>query len=296
MDVFCDWLDVTFSPTSNPREELRLLLRNLGYITDSFATDREMWMPPDPSFRGCLISEVKNNSHARISVSGGFLHFLRHSGQLQNFLALMSDYPHRVTRLDAAVDVFEDAPKILRSLRRKYPRSCHLNRQRSTRCHYLLSSRDDGQLSGTMYVGHRSRARVTARVYDKSLEALEKRSELLPPTTRYELTFRDGLASLWDALNPSGIFWAHATALLSPPAVVPEWIPDRDGGWSYQRPSVLPAVQLRDLVSFSSDLNKMLSLADELGLEGKNLLMHELAKRVGVSHAGHYFERISKDA
>lgn len=293
MEAIADWLDVTFSPDSNPRDELRLFLRNIGFETDSYVHDRELWTPSDPSFRGVLISELKPNSHVRISCSGGSLAYLREISQFTNFLALLSDYPHRVTRLDAAYDVHEDAPKLLRSLRRKYPRECSLNRQRPLRCHYLTTARPDGQISGTMYVGHRSRGRVTARVYDKMLEALEKRSELISPTTRYELTFRDGLASLWDALKPTAIFWHHSGALLSPPDSPPVWVPDATEGWHYERPSVLPAVQLSRLVSDSSDLSVLLSLADELGKEGRNLLAHELLKRLGVRPRGQYFEKES---
>jgi len=291
MQAIADWLDVTFSPTSNPRAELRLFLGNLGFTCQDYSTFREVWFPPNA--RGALVSELKQNSFARVSASGGALQSLRDLYEFKNFLALLSDNPHRVTRLDAAYDVHRDAAAVLSDLSAKYPRELSLSRQRAMRCHYLLSARADGLRSGTMYVGHRSQARVTARVYDKALEALEKRGEYLPPTTRYEITFKREIASLWDALDPTPIFWAHASALLPVPGDAPAWTPDIGEGWSYSRPEVLPAVRMARTVSESSDLTMLLELADALGKEGRNSLMHLLAKRIGVEHKGHYFAKVS---
>jgi hypothetical protein len=145
-----------------------------------------------------------------------------------------------------------------------------------------------------MYAGHRSKARVTARVYDKSLEALEKRNLIIAPTTRCELTFRGGIASLRDALNPTAIFWAHAFNLFKAPAGVPAWVEGASDNyqWSYIRPQVLPAVALDKRVAFSSDIAMMIELADKLGVEGRNHLMHRLCQRLGVEHKGIYFSRV----
>ena len=291
MTVIADWLDVTYSPESNPRDEIRLFLGNLGYSCQDYSSDREMWKHGE--FDGILISQLKSGSFARLSASGGVLSHLREIGHFKNYLALLSDYPHRVTRLDAAHDVYKDAPRILADLESRYPREVSLNRQRLLRCHYLMSTRSDGLRSGTMYAGHRSKARVTARVYDKALEGFEKRGELHSPRTRYELTFRDGIADLWDALEPAPIFWAHSSSLLPVPADAPEWSPSDSGGWSYKRPEVLPAVRLARQVSDSSDLSMLIDLADRLGPEGRNTLMHAIANRLGVSHKGAYFSKAS---
>jgi hypothetical protein len=289
MTVICDWLDVTYSPDSHPRQELRLFLGALGYTCSDYSTSREVWTHVDVS-HGTLISQEKDGSFCRISASGGILHHLRSTGYLTDYLAMLHERPHRVTRLDAAHDVSRDASAVLSELKARYPREVSLNRQRPIRCHFLMSARLDGLQSGTMYAGHRSKARVTGRVYDKALEAYEKRQEVLPPTTRYELTFKDGIASLWDALRPSSIFWAHAGNLIDLPDDAPAWEPSHDPGWTYKRPEQLPAVRLARAVSDSSDLTMMLELADSLGVHGRNTLMHALAKRVGVEHSGLYFK------
>lgn len=290
MTVIADWLSVTFHPERNPADELKYLLCNLGFQFSSLSPTALQYSHPD--YRGTLQVRL-NDDFSLVSASGQILQCLRDLDAFKSYLCLLSENPHRVTRLDAAYDVHEDAADVLRRLQRKYPREVSLNRQRALRCHYMLSTRLDGRKSGTLYVGHRSRSRVTGRVYDKSLEALEKRSELLPDTSRYELTFNDGVASLWDALSPSGIFWAHAGALLPVPADAPLWEPSTiDVSWSYTRPEPLPSVQLSNLVSQSADLAQLLVLADGLGAEGVNSLMHLLAQRCGVEHKGHYFRKV----
>jgi len=291
MQAFADWLDVTYSPIDNPRAELRLFLGGLGYTCADYTTSRERWSHDDTY--GCLFSELKEGSHARLSASGSILDHLRSIGQFENYLSLLSLSPYRITRLDGAVDFLKDAAPILKRLASRFPRDISLGRQRSLRTQFLFSTRIDGLLSGTMYSGHRSKARVTARVYDKSLEALEKRNLILPPTTRCELTFREGIATLRDALDPTSIFWSHAFNLFTAPAGLVPWVEGAadDYCWSYSRPEVLPAVALDKRVAFSSEIAMMIELADKLGAEGRNHLMHKLCQRLGVEHKGTYFSR-----
>ena len=67
-------------------------------------------------------------------------------------------------------------------------------------------------------LGHRTAARMTARVYDKSFEALKNRGEVYPlPVTRYEVTARkDSGVTLRDAAEPAAIFWHIASPALIP--------------------------------------------------------------------------------
>mgnify|MGYP005990766247 CR=1 FL=1 len=291
MSVHADWLDVTYSPDNHVRSELRLFLSNLGFNCQGYETDSESWSPSDGGY-GVLRSDIKH-SHARISASGQILARFREIGHFDNYLALLSTSPYRITRLDAAYDLETDAAFRIAEILRKFPREMSLSRQRPLRVHSLLSARLDGLQSGTVYFGHRSDARVTARVYDKALEQFEKLNVVIPPLTRYELTFRRGLASLRDAHNPEPIFWAHIGQLLSVPSDAPEWLPSDSLGWDYVRPSLLPAEALKRRVSFSSEIEMMLKDADSLGSEGRNYLAHLILRRIGVEHREKYYQAIS---
>lgn len=289
MKAHADWLDVTYSPEdSHQRDELRLFLGNLGFNCHDYTSDTETWVPSDGSY-GTLRSEVKS-THVRISTSGQILSLLRDIGQFDNFLALLSTAPYRVTRLDAAYDVPTDAALRIADILRRFPREMSLNRQRPLRVHSLLSARLDGLPSGTVYFGHRSDARVTARVYDKALEQFEKRNLVIPPTTRYELTFKRGHASLRDAHDPTAIFWAHIGSLLTPPSGVPEWLPSDSLGWEYVRPSPLPFERLKRRVESSDEIRILMAFADELGPHGRNTLVHMLLQRLEVEHKGQHYQ------
>jgi len=288
MNAHADWLDITSSPDDHVRGELRMFLGNLGFNCHDYTSDSETWMPSDGVY-GVLRSELKP-SHARISASGQILQHLRDLGQFDNYLALLSTTPYRVTRLDAAYDVPTDASVRIADILRRFPREISLGRQRPLRVHSLLSTRLDGLKSGTVYFGHRSRARVTARVYDKALEQFEKRNLVIPPSTRYEITFRDGISSLRDAYDPTAIFWAHVGTLLPVPSSAPVWTPNDSLGWSYARPSVLPVDVLKRRVASSGDLSVLALLADELGDEGRNLLVHLILQNLGVVHKGQYYK------
>jgi hypothetical protein len=124
---------------------------------------------------------------------------------------------HKVTRLDAALDVAIDAPPILSGLSAVYGGSFSFGRK-ALRTKTITENRlSDDALTGTWYAGHMSKARVSCRVYDKQQERLNH-GVVTPPLTRYEITFRkDYGCSLWDALNPHSIFYSHSSGLVEPP-------------------------------------------------------------------------------
>lgn len=289
ISAHADWLDVTYSPDDNPRDELRLFLGNLGFTCLDLGSPSERW---SPSSGGVLLSELKSR-FARVSASGQILSCLRDLSQYDNYLALLASSPYNVSRLDAAHDVFTDASPVISSFLKSYPREFPLSRQRPLRVKSFLETRLDGLISGTVYLGHRSRSRVTAKIYDKSLEQFERLGLVIPETTRYELTFRDGLASLRDAHNPTAIFWAHAVGLLQRVSGLPAWSPCSDLGWSYHRPPLLPFERLDRLVSTSDDLKMMLSLADDLGVSGRNALAHLLMQALQLEHKGDFYPSAS---
>ena len=148
----------------------------------------------------------------------------------------------------------------------------------------FYSTRSDGQLTGTWYVGHRSRARVTARVYDKQAEALDVRGQLIEPTTRYELTFkRDIGCTLRDAHMPSSLFYEYASpTLLDRPDGIPDW-KSHGEGWDAE-PAVHPLTfeRFRKRVEESPEIEALADMAEELGPGATQLLIGILEKRMNI--------------
>uniref|UniRef100_UPI001955A026 hypothetical protein n=1 Tax=Pseudomonas aeruginosa TaxID=287 RepID=UPI001955A026 len=184
---FCDWLDVTYSPVDCPYPELRLLLLGAGFEVSRDTGGCVVFLPPT----GRGVAKVTHASRfAKVSLSGGVCASLREARLWEEALSILGSSPHKVTRLDAAVDFPLDAADVISVLRGRYPSgSVNLGRK-ALPVKVMLAVRADGRESGTYYVGHRTAARHTLRVYDKALEMLEKYGQDLPPTTRVEVTAR----------------------------------------------------------------------------------------------------------
>lgn len=228
-EAFCDWLDVTCSP------ELSFVERVVRFL--DFACYPVAFSDADSmSFRvgdGILRLDTDRKWH-RASASGAVLSHLRLKGEFLAYLSALSEVPHTITRLDAAVDTSEDFPCVLAALRERYASGYMAFSRKSLRITELLAVRSDGERTGTWYAGHRAKAMVTARVYDKQNEILERTGVESPSRTRYELTFRKGAGvTLRDACMPASLFYQHSEKLgLSVPAGVEPWQSHDLGGWS----------------------------------------------------------------
>jgi len=258
MTVIADWLDVTYSPENTPEQAVTDVLQSAGAMHLHSDNRGSTWRV------GVGVCKIQYSGHFhRFSASGAVLGHLRASGVYMDYLSALSESPHQVTRLDAAHDVATDAAPIIAKLRKRYPRECHLTRK-GLRTKSILATREDGKESGTWYVGHMSRARVTARVYDKQLEALDKRDERIPPRTRYEVTIKSDIGpSLRDAAEPESIFWHFASpALLKRPENVKRWVSGWGGGWNYVREQPVLAALVKSRIEASADLQSILALAD----------------------------------
>jgi len=266
--VFCDWLDVTCSPDDSFLDDLALWL-NQKYFFVAYS-DKSVTRYVTPDQRGSAMLERKHNFH-KASLSGVVLDHLRSIDCLGELLGLLGSVRHKVTRLDAALDVWTDCAPVLRKLERKFPDGRVNLSRKALKVTQLYSVRDDGKLSGTWYVGHRTSARVTARVYDKQLEALEKRGEAILPCTRYELTFRkDHGCSLQDALVPHSLFYQYASpTLLKSPEGAPGWVSDPEG-WKGVKPDLrLPYEVYKRRVELSPEIDALVNLALKLGPKGQ---------------------------
>lgn len=279
-EAFCDWLDVTHPVGFAPIADLELLLLSVGAE-----------VLPSGAFRvGDGVALVERRPRfVRLSFSGGVLAYLRDAGRFLSLLGLLGSVPHRVTRLDAAVDVPRDGPEVVAELRGWYPEGRVRLGRKALPVKLLLEVRDDGKETGTFYVGHRTAARATARVYDKAWERLSKAGIDGPPRTRYEVTVRkDYGATLRDAAEPDRLFWHVASpALLDAPEGIEPWTHGWAEGWHADVPDdLLPAEVLSRRVERSPELELLLSVAERVGPNGRILLARRILQRLGVESGG----------
>lgn len=287
MAAFCDHLSVSFHPERNPLGALRALLLSVG----STVLD-------DRTFRVGEGSVKLYRAYGVLycSASGSALEHLRSSSSYMDWLSTISEWPHRITRLDVAHDFSVDGPDVLDLLRGRYRGGRVKLGRKSLPVKLELSIRDDGRETGTFYVGHRSKARCTARVYDKRQERLDKVGQDGPPRTRFEVTVKqDYGATLRDAAEPERLFWhAASPALLDAREDVGPWSADWSQGWKADpRTKLLPAEVLSKRIANSAELDLLLSIADEMGPNGRVWLARRLLSRIGVE-AGGKLENVSQ--
>lgn len=270
-DIFCDYLDCTYSPDSPVISVVSDFMFHQDVV---LAFEDEKGKVFKTANDGVLKLDTKKN-HSRISASGGVLMHLRTKNLFDEYLQILASSPHRVTRLDAAYDVSQDGADMLASMRRKYSKAGSVAKfgRKSLPVSYMINVRADGRETGTVYFGHRTRARTTARVYDKQNEMLTKQGLTIDPTVRYEITVRGEKdrpsPSLRDAALPESIFWNVASPeLLRRPSGVPDWVPNSAFDWS-GTPVVPKDVsdRIREYASFDPNLKRAIELAAEAGDE-----------------------------
>jgi hypothetical protein len=281
--VFCDYLDVTYSPDDLPSNEVTDLIQSVG--AEAIYTDdyNSKWR----CGAGVLSIDTRPR-YARISASGQVLVFLRGFGLFNDYLSALSSTPHKVTRLDAALDLPLDGADVVSKLRTEYPRVCNLTRKAQSTLSILASRALDGRETGSWSCGNRKTSKVMASVYDKTHEAWEKRKEMLPLTTRFEVRVRGDVGpSMRDASAPASLFYHYAApALLSAPVGIPLWQAGWGGEWSHNVVPLAPGDILKRRVGSSADLAALIDLADRAGPEGRSYLLSLLSRRIGALPAG----------
>jgi len=294
-DVFVDYLTVTNRPDNSCSQDVTNYLLSRGAFFDSDYNGKvSIYLDPIKN-RSALVQIRENSSFVGISATGSALHHLREHGFFLEYLDILASVPHNVTRLDAALDSQTDAPPVLNKILSAYPTGEVNITRKSVKIKRLFSTREDGLESGTIYFGDRGKSIVTARIYDKQLERLEKAGVLIPPTVRYELQFARGFStSLKDASNPYLLFWNHAHSFnLDIPKNLPPWVP----GGEYVRyekvskPELLPYQKLSRRVERSMELQSLFIMAQELGVNGTQTLLSLIRKKFDTLGAEHDSEQ-----
>lgn len=279
--VFCDWLDATYSPVDCPFPDLNRLLLAAGYEVEQADGVMYRYVVPttDPACRGALVIELRSR-WARVSASGAVCSHLRESGLWMDYLSVLASSPHKVTRLDAAIDLAMDGADLVDAMRKRYPSGGVCLGRKAVATSVLLGIRADGRETGTWYAGRRSRARITARVYDKAQQMLDRFGQKMPPTGRIEVTVKEG-ATLRDAAEPEAKFWHVASpALLKAPEDAPMWQYCDDLGWSAPKRDFDAAALLRRRVESFAMLDALAAVADDLGPEGRKYLLSLIEARL----------------
>lgn len=280
--VFCDWLDVTFAPTDAPYPAINRLLMAAGFDCDAGSRPGSYVYRHDSAPGGTLVYQPMRQS-IRFSASGSICALMRSIGIWGDYLSELSSSPHSVTRLDAAVDLAMDGADLVDSMRRKHVSGSVSLSRKSVATSTVLGTRPDGRETGTWYAGKLTKARFTARVYDKAWERLCRASIVVPPCARVEVTAKggDSGATLRDAEQPAGLFWhIAAPALLKLPEGAPVWTPNRDLGWVSKPRAFDPAAVLRRRVESAALLDALALLSDDLGPQGRSYLLHLIEKRL----------------
>lgn len=279
--IICDWLDVTFSPDCAPWPTVNRILLDAGF--DAESSDRVTFVY---RLDGAAVIFGPSRGSIRASFSGSACATLRRLGVWCDLLGELASVPHRVTRVDAALDLSIDGAEMVALMRQRYPSGAVNLCRKAVPTSVVLSVRPDGLETGTWYAGRMTKARYTARVYDKAWEALQKRGEILPPRTRVEVTAKggDSGATLRDAAEPAALFWHLASpAILDAPEGAPVWTPNRDLGWVAPTKPFDPAALLKRRVESFAMLDALALVADELGPNGRDYLLSLLEKRLQAS-------------
>ena len=288
-EVVCDYLDVTYSPDSQMigsefyMGSLVTWLLSVGAVCRKRDATSSLFTVGDHG----TIKTNSNSVFTRVSASGATLAHLRAHGLFMEYLSELASEPHRVTRLDAALDVARDGSEVISEMRTMFPDGKASLGRKHLNVTYMTGIRSDGKESGTCYIGHRQRARQTARVYDKALEALEKRGEHLPPTSRYEITIRGERGrpspTLRDAAEPTSVFWHVASpTLLQAPASAAPWVPSDGDSWVVKRPELLPAEIVARRISYNPDLDSIAQIASQDGQGGLKLMLRQIAQKYQI--------------
>lgn len=281
--VFCDYLGVTVPlEHADLLDRVRPFLDLAGFAVD-WDSDAKLVLR---SRNGGTVVWQKRFGVWCLSASGAACSAIRASGQWLAFLAELGATPHRVTRLDAALDVVQDAAPEVQRLRAEGAKGLLSITRKSVRPEHVdthLSNGATGE-TGTVYIGSRQ-AEARLVVYDKRHERFMATGEDVGPLTRYELRVKSGIGvTLRDVAEPAGVFWHHVgRSVLSAPAGVPEWVAGADGYRIDRSGAPTPFQRLVSRVEASGEVLALVKLAAELGPYGVDVLVKEVLKVAGRS-------------
>ena len=292
---FCDYLTVTYSDDSGtPLDFLWELLPSLGLLCCHVESGLDYWCVS--RFVRKKLVPVKCLCVKRygkgvlITIYGAGFEFLREhyeESSLSEVLSALSSYRHNLTRLDVSMDIPVDTPDFFLDFLPKVSGGFFALRRHTLKVTRLVSVRDDGLETGTVYIGKGSNSRAKCTIYDKQHERLVNSGEFIKPRTRIEFRLaKDFGASLFDALSPASLFWelAFPKILINKPDDVPSWT-KREGftrlPLSRKHREVNHYAFVKDLIYENPLFPTLISYADKnIGEDGRRYLINTITRLI----------------
>ncbi|MBB6839072.1 hypothetical protein HEN84_022830 [Escherichia coli] len=302
---FCDWVTITYrSDRPDLRYVSRLFLEGLHASVHPLGGADSGWFAfgnARIALRGTAGSGIPmtqfvtvgrysdKSYHLIFQLPGIGLQLLRSEPELfRELMRELGSYPHRVTRLDVGMDLSVDGADYLADFKSRFPSGYVQFTRKTSPLSWLLSVRDDGRDTGTVYAGRGTRSRVKMRIYDKAYEILQKRKFTIPPRTRIEFSLETEFgASLFDALCPDSLFWhlASPDILGKKPVDVPAWFkresftsPPRE---RQSRTERAPLHVMKSFVDDSQLLDGLIEYVDRnIGPDGRRLLKNHIGRYI----------------
>lgn len=214
-----------------------------------------------------LFSYVPAQRIFKIEAKGQFLDLLRRRGRYTEFLTVLSLFPHKVTRLDVTADFAVPAPEFVNALMASVQTgSLAFTRKQINpqKCKFLQSVNAENVLTGCVYLAQG--ADISAKVYDKQAERMDKAGISIPSRTRVEISLNRGAgATLRDASMPEVAFQHFAGKFLVDCPVV-DWQPMGEGFQQDPPRTVNTLDRINYLADTSMDLRSLVALlADHNG-------------------------------
>lgn len=265
--VFADWLAHTTPLTEFVfvRDSVTAVLADAGAVRDG---ERFLFV------NGGSVMIREAHSVGYFGVSGQALTALRETGRFADYLAAVGQHPHRVTRLDAAMDFCMDAQPVCDSVYALYRSGYVLN---GRKCPTTRQTSIDqyGRDSGTVYLGRRGKNRsVLIRVYDKRHQQIEAGNPDPGPWLRVEVESHIAGMTLRDVVLPEPLFHTLAPAgLVDRPSDVVPWLP-QDGG--FELPPREPQgadMRARSIIQNWDDMGRLARLVDQIPGEGVDVVV-----------------------
>jgi hypothetical protein len=247
---------------------------------DTADSQHILWRAPNDG----TLSVRKIGAVIVASTSGLALAHLRGCNQWDDYVSQFALVPHRVTRLDASLDLAVDAAPVIAEVAARARAGGLRITERPVRAQDVttyLSLNARGVLTGTVYLAPPS-AEVRPKLYDKQHEQLAQFGRDIPPTLRIEIVCRSKVrATLRDAHAPRDLFFHYASpGLIRAPADVQPWRPYAEG-FTLPPPTKLdPASLLMRRCDYSAELLALVTLASSYpgGLQQLHARIDQMAR------------------
>lgn len=215
-----------------------------------------------------IISNKRHSDRHTLSLSGQVLATLRMDGLLPDVVQEMSTVPVRVAQLHAARDEFRGSVhvRLQELLAQGRAGQIKLGRKalKPSQVEFRDQLDDRGDVTGTVYLGHRHKQRLSIHAYDKRWERICRGFDDPGDTLRIEVVAKQGSACLNDILEPTSMFYSIASDIVDLPEAVPPWQPSELFIMPTQ-PREIRATAERFLSTLgdSADLRRLATLAAE---------------------------------